>query len=169
MMIPYRTLKNIGADILRVLQCMSPEAVSGVLTMVDYHGFWKSRLPHNLLQPVLGPYRLQPHELQIEIVKVDTDLTAEVHYHEFAHAVIYALGEGQGFDAASRALAFQEGEWRRIQSGAEIDIPPGTPHGFTVERGGVLWFLSVQAPPIVSHVGADDYHHVVPVAADLAG
>jgi mannose-6-phosphate isomerase-like protein (cupin superfamily) len=165
MTIPYRTLKSIGDDILSVLRRLSPDSVSGMISMIDYHGFRKSRLPHGFLQPILAPYQLETDDAEIEIVRVDTDLTGEVHYHEYAHAVIAALGGAEGFENAQRALAYHGEGWRRIQSGEELDIPPGTPHGFSVERGGVLWFLSIQAPPIVNHHGADDYHHVVPVDA----
>lgn len=163
MTISHRTLKSIGDDILVVLRRLSPDATSAMLSMIDYHGFWKSRLPPAFVQPILEPYHLRAEEVEIEIVKVDTDLSSEVHYHEHAHAVICALGQAEGMETAEGALVYQGGGWRKIQSGEEIDIPPGTPHGFSVEHDGVLWFLSVQAPPIVSHQGADDYHHVVPV------
>ena len=42
------------------------------------------------------------------------------------------------------------------------DIPPGTPHGFTIAPDGYLAFLSVQSPPIERPDGADDYHRVAP-------
>lgn len=157
MTIPQHTLEAVGNDILRELRNLPAEQVKSLISMSDYHGFWKSRLPVSFLRKVLTPYQLDPADAQIEIVMVDSDLTNEVHYHQVAHAVIFALGQHEGLDEAKAAMAYEGGAWRPIASGEMLDIPPGTPHGFTVGEDGELWFLSVQAPPIVGeHV--DDYH-----------
>lgn len=161
MAISYRTLKSVCDDIRTVLRGLSRDAVLDMICMIDYHGFWKTRLPEDFLRSILAPYPLQPSELQIEIVKVDRDLTGEIHYHTHAHAVIYTLGEAEGVEDAARALAYGGDAWRQIQSGEEVNVPPGTAHGFSVEPGGTLWFLSVQAPPIVGHQESDDYHRLV--------
>lgn len=159
MVIPGSTLKKISDEIVAVFRRLPPEAVSNMIEMIDYHGFWKTRLPDTFLHSILAPHGLSSDEVQIEIVKVDTDLTREVHFHAHAHAMIYALGRSEGLANASRAVAYRHNTWQGIQSGEEVDIPPGTPHGFSVEPEGELWFLSVQAPPIVGE-GSDDYHHV---------
>jgi hypothetical protein len=159
MVIPGSTLKKISDEIVAVFRKLPPEAVSDMISMIDYHGFWKTRLPHTFLCSILAPHGLSPDDVQIEIVKVDTDLTREVHFHAHAHAMIYALGKSEGLENAKRAMAYRHNIWRGIESGEEVDIPPGTPHGFSVEPDGELWFLSVQAPPIVGD-GHDDYHQV---------
>lgn len=159
MTIPASTLKRISDDIVAIFRTLHPRAVSEMISMIDYHGFWKTRLPDNFLRSILEPHGLNADDVQIEIVKVDTDLTREVHFHAHAHAMIYALGKSEGLQDASRALAYRHNTWREIASGEEVDIPPGTPHGFSVEPQGELWFLSVQAPPIVGE-GHDDYHQV---------
>jgi mannose-6-phosphate isomerase-like protein (cupin superfamily) len=159
MAIPGSTLKNISDDIIAILRELPADAISEMISMIDYHGFWKTRLPDTFLRSILSPHGLSSDDVQIEIVKVDTDLTREVHFHAHAHAMIYALGQREGLANASRALAYRHNTWQDIQSGEEVDIPPGTPHGFSVKPEGELWFLSVQAPPIVGE-GSDDYHQV---------
>lgn len=159
MAVPGTTLKKISDEIIATFRKLPPEAVSDMISMIDYHGFWKTRLPDTFVRSILAPHGLTSDDVQIEIVKVDTDLTAEVHFHAHAHAMIYALGQGEGLRNASGAVAYRHNTWQGIQSGEEVDIPPGTPHGFSVEPDGELWFLSVQAPPIVGE-GNDDYHQV---------
>jgi hypothetical protein len=126
--------------------------------MLDYHGHGKARMHGFFLRPILRPYQASETSVQIEIVSVDTDLRHEVHKHHIAHAIVTALGEPEGFPDAVLAHSYAAGVWHEIYTGDQIDIPPGTPHGFTTSPGGVLWFLSVQSPPIVGHDGNDDYH-----------
>ena len=152
-------LKNIGDELQGMLRRLPMGGLAQMISMVTYHGFHKSRLPATFLQSVLGPHGLDAQDVQIEIVKVDADLTGEIHYHAQAHAYIRVLGPAEWLDAATAALAYRDGAWKPVTSGQELDIPPGAAHGFSVEPGGVLWFLSVQAPPIVGE-GTDDYHNV---------
>lgn len=153
------TLQHIAESIIGKLKTVSPEESAKLLTMSDYHGFLKSRLPEDFLNDILMPFHLTPEEVQIEIVKVDRDLSKEVHYHEgsFAHCV--CLGESDRVENPRNAKAFLEDKWFPVKAGDVVPIPAGTRHGFTVEDGGVLIFLSVQAPPI-ERDGNDDYHRV---------
>lgn len=155
-----KTLQQIAESILDTLRNATPEEAAKLLEMVDYHGFLKSRLPAEFLENILAPYNLTPEEVQIEIVKVDKDLTSEVHYHEGSFAYCVCLGEAYHTEAPRSASAFLNDRWSPVKEGDVVAIPAGTPHGFTVEEGGVLFFLSVQAPPIVNH-GKDDYHRVI--------
>lgn len=156
-------LRSIGDEIRGMLRKLPLGGIEQMISMVGYHGFHKSRLPATFLQSVLAPYGLDAQDVQIEIVKVDADLTGEIHYHAQAHAFIRVLGPAEWLDAATEAVAYRDGTWKPIASGEEVDIPPGTAHGFSVEPGGLLWFLSVQAPPIVGE-GTDDYHNVARTA-----
>ncbi len=107
---------------------------------------------------VLAPYGLSENEVQVEVVRVTTDLANELHYHQKAHAHVIVMGSAENVDEPVRAQGYIEGVWSPVVSSQVIDIPPGTKHGFTVGEQGVLWFLSVQSPPIVDDSGQDDYH-----------
>lgn len=130
-----------------------------LLQMSDYHGFLKARMPQDFLEEILSPYQLTEWDVQIEIVKVDTDLSNEIHYHEGSYAYIVCLGQEYKTEDPKLASAYLKDTWTPIQAGDVIRIAPTTAHGFTVEEGGVLVFLSVQAPPI-ERDGNDDYHRV---------
>lgn len=116
----------------------------------DYHGFQKGKLPRILL----GNY--DSDVLQAEVVEVTTDLSSEIHSHKHSHAYCYILGSKEGFPDPVNAYAFLGTQWKPVSAGSIVDIPPGIPHGFTVENG-MLYFLSVQSPSI-ERQGEDDYH-----------
>ena len=135
------------------------------MVVAEYHGFGKARLPDDLLREVLTPHGLTPDEVQVEVVKVERDLSDEVHYHARSVAYVVALGSEDHFsDPPLRGRAFVNGRWQRFEKGDELTIPPGTPHGFTVwgtgGGRGTLYFLSVQSPPIVGPREEDDYHRI---------
>ncbi len=153
------TLQKIAESILEKLQNASAEESARLLQMNDYHGFLKAKIPPDFLQEILSPYGLTPHEVQIEIVKVDRDLSNEIHYHESSHAYCVILGEKEKVENPRVAQAFLKNHWFPVSAGEIVSIPPQTPHGFTVGEGGHLVFLSVQAPPI-EREGSDDYHKV---------
>jgi mannose-6-phosphate isomerase-like protein (cupin superfamily) len=153
------TLQSIAESILVKLKEASPEESKRLLQMNDYHGFLKSRFPEDFLSDILSPFQLTPAEVQIEIVKVDRDLSKEIHYHEASFAHCICLGEEYRVENPRGAKAYLKDSWSRVQAGDIVPIPAGTPHGFTVEEGGVLIFLSVQAPPI-ERDGNDDYHKI---------
>lgn len=127
--------------------------------MVDYHGFLKSRLPEEFLASVLDPFNLTADDVQIEVVEVTKDLSHEVHYHEAAYAYCVGMGEKYHVAPPQKAKAFLNDHWFSFNDGDSVEIPQRVKHGFTIEEGGILNFLSVQAPPIVGH-GHDDYVRV---------
>ncbi len=50
-------------------------------------------------------------------------------------------------------------EERIITGGEKIEIPRGKPHGFELEEGEQLEFISIQSPPIKNHeTGEEDLH-----------
>lgn len=153
------TLQRVAESILTKLKTASSEESARLLQMNDYHGFLKSRLPKDFLRDVLTPFNLTPAQVQIEIVKVDRDLSNEIHYHEGSVAYCVCLGEEYRIENPRGAKAFLKDAWFPVHAGDVVAIPAGTPHGFTVDEGGVLIFLSVQAPPI-ERDGNDDYHKV---------
>lgn len=127
------------------------------LAYVDYHGFQKMTLPAQSMEPMAASLGFASNSVQAELVRVRSDLRHEVHHHQRAWAFAVALGEPEGFDPPRRAFAFLGGEWRPVSAGDRFSIPPGVRHGFTVETGGELTFLSLQSPPITGEHG-DDYH-----------
>ncbi|MDB5254476.1 MAG: hypothetical protein JWL80_542 [Parcubacteria group bacterium] len=159
MTIASQTLKEIAESVLQKLQVLSKEEMESIVNMADYHGFLKSRLPQEFLDSVLIPFNLTSHDVQIEVVEVATDLTHEVHYHEHSFAYCVCMGEKYHVAPPTNALAYLIDHWAPVTDGEVVEIPPGTPHGFTIKEGGTLTFLSVQAPPIV-HADHDDYHRI---------
>ena len=141
---------------------LQDERQAGVLAnhLSDYHGFAKRRLPEHVLKPMLAPYGLTPRDIQVELVGVFDDLSREAHTHARAHALACVLGRREGLLEPVAGYAFVSDRWLEAISGMTIDIPPGTVHTFAVKPGGVLYFLSVQAPPIEDGAGGDDYVRV---------
>ncbi len=128
-----------------------------LLQISDYHGFLKTRMPADFIAEVLSEHQLTESEVQVELVKVDIDLSKEIHYHEHSYAYIVCLGRECKTEDPRSARAFLKDSWFPVQAGDVIQIPSQVPHGFTVGEGGVLIFLSVQAPPVEQN-GVDDYH-----------
>ncbi len=141
-----------------ISQLHDRDFISG-LTWKNYHGFLKSRLPD-------VKFRLLAHELgfdaekcQAEIVEVTKDLSKEIHLHRNSRAYCVVLGEKDGFADPLYASVFLGDEWKPVRVGDIVDIPPSTTHGFTIDKGGRLFFLSLQTPPI-EHEGGDDYERI---------
>ena len=152
-------LKNIAAEILNYFRTSSSQAVQALLRFEDYHGFQKSRLPDTFVRTILKPFGYQPEDLQIEVIWVVSDLRHELHYHKNSFAFLHILGSGDHFNNPKRAFGYNDRAWISLQAGDEWLIPPKTTHGFTVDPGGVMYFLSIQYPPIV-YGAVDDYHRV---------
>jgi hypothetical protein len=152
-------LQYIAAGIVTALRALSPEEFTEVLQVHDYHGFKKGEVPRQLLEQVVDPVFGSHEWVQVEWVQVTTDLSSEVHYHAESTAVTVMLGETEHLPNPDRASAYLNGGWSPVTVGQELIFLPGMPHGFTVQEGGVLWFLSVQSPWIVSDQ-RDDYHKV---------
>lgn len=155
-------VREVAVLIVREIQGMSAEQFMGMLTFRDYHGFRKATLSENFLRPLLNALDLRPAAFQAEIVEVTRDLRHEVHEHHYAHAYVVCLGANEHVPPPLKAMAYFGGSWRTINIGAEIDVPPRTPHGFTVSEGGHLIFLSIQSPPIEMPGKSDDYFPVDP-------
>lgn len=142
---------------LAVSNAIADLGTRAALRFADYHGFRKSRPPESIVTGILQARRLPAPAFQIDVVSVETDLTHEVHYHEHACAYVIVLGTTSGFPDPQGGYVFLQNSWNVVSAGQEVFIPPGVPHGFTVNPGGHLYFLSVQSPPIVRDDGHDDY------------
>ena len=150
-------LKHVADAVRAKLRAMSEDKVRETLVMADYHGFAKARFPESFLAEVVKPHNLKPQDVQLEVVHVGCDLTNEIHLHREATAIAVCLGPEEHFPAPKFAQGFLTDHWFDVSVGDVVDIPAGTPHGFTVSEGGTLTFLSVQSPPIVREDGHDDY------------
>ena len=139
-----------------VLDALRTKELGEDLVWKDYHGFTKARLPKELFESIAQKCGVNADEYQAEIVEVKQDLSHEVHLHRHARAYCVALGEDEDFKNPENAFAYLSNEWAKVRQGKVIDIPPNTPHGFTIGPGGNLVFLSIQTPPI-EHAEHDDY------------
>lgn len=154
-----KQLENIANELAGRFSSMSEEEIREGLKWIDYHGFEKARVVESLLQQILEPMLVTTFEVQVEVVKVTTDLSDQVHYHYRSTAFVLALGEQHHFERALHAAVCIDGAWLPFFTGDRVIIPAGTSHGFRVVGSeGVLYFLSVQSPPIVDEYGHDDYH-----------
>lgn len=152
-----RDLPEIAKAILARFETIPVEEQVYLLKFIDYHGFQKSRLPDDLVNPLIISFGLHAKDLQAEIIEVTTDLSTELHYHQMSVAYIQVLGPREHFPAPKDASVFQGGQWLALQTNDALLIPPKAVHGFTVKPGGHLCFLSLQTPPI-EKAGKDDYH-----------
>lgn len=150
-------LKQIIDAVRARLRAAPRDEVHNLLQMNDYHGFSKARFPESFVKEIVMSLGFHPQDIQMEIVHVGHDLTHEIHLHRDATAVAYCLGPAEGFSTPNLAQAFISDHWFDVHEGDVLEIPAGTPHGFTVGETGSLYFLSVQSPPIVRADGHDDY------------
>jgi len=155
--VPSNILHSIGVDLLDL--CRRGESEIHRLSMKDYHGFKKCRVPPTVLDPILATYEVSPIDVQIEIVSVLCDLIHETHIHKVANAYIMVLGAVDRFDDPVDAYALRGKKWMAVTPGQIIDVPACIPHTVTVLSGGIVHFLSVQSPPIERN-GGDDYYKV---------
>ena len=150
-------LKSVANAVVEQLRKMPEDEVHKTFAMIDYHGFEKARFPEAFLEELAKLKNLNAREIQLEVVHVARDLTHEIHYHRSSSAVTTILGPEEKFSAPKLGKAFLTDHWFDVNVGDVVEIPAGTPHGFTVEEGGSLYFLSIQSPPIVKETGEDDY------------
>lgn len=152
------TLQKITEEILSLFR--SSATFKDTIPMKDYHGFEKGRIPSEALETIAARYAVTAEELQVELVRVTKDLSDEVHVHHHSRAYCIILGKQEGLETPRDAFAYIDNQWSSVREGEAINIPPQTAHGFTVKRGGILYFLSVQTPPIEDGHGHDDYERV---------
>jgi hypothetical protein len=128
-----------------------------IFTFTKFHGFLKAGIPKDILDPLVRTLSLRPGQVQVEVAGVLEDLAREVHIHERTRAHVTCVGENFGLPNPRDAYAFLAGRWTPMRLGENLDIPAGIEHGFTVDPGGCLYFLSVQSPPLISEDGTEDY------------
>ena len=148
---------EIAEPLLAYLRSIVSGGGSLPLKFINFHGFQTSRLPDSLLDGVLKPVGLTAAMVQIEIAGVHSDLTHEVHIHERTEAHVTCVGEDFGLPNPQLGFAFMKDRWFPVKLGDSFQIPANVAHGFTVDPGGVMYFLSVQSPPLVSQDGHEDY------------
>ena len=159
-----RALLRVAHLIVDDMRWSGPDFVNRkIRSMENYHGFGKFTWSSGYLRfwcehdRYFAPRNINPTTIQAELVMVERDLSHEIHYHEKSLAYVVCLGHLEHLPNPVGARTYRNGAWRVIVAGERIIIPPSMPHGFTVEPGGILFFLSVQTPPIIGE-GTDDYH-----------
>jgi hypothetical protein len=155
-MLPTRDLETLTDKVVAELERRPPILPNIQNLFREYHGHWKAEVGKLLI-----PSHERPREnVQVEIVKVDdkTNPNREVHMHRNSNAVVIILGDRQYVPFPIGASMYFErlGGWRPIMVGEKFLFTAEMRHGFSVAPGGVLYFLSVQNPPI-DEGGVDDY------------
>lgn len=91
------------------------------------------------------------NNIEISLVKITEKGLYPQHVHQNSDAYFIII-DGQAI--------FLSGENRKnISKGEKIDVPRGMPHGFELEEGCFLEFISIQSPPIKdSDTGEEDFH-----------
>lgn len=157
------TTTSINCRIQHVTQAVLEEVSRAmardhfVFDFADFHGFKKSALPAQIVDPIRQRFGFSERELQIEVAGVLTDLTHEIHSHRRSQAHVTCIGENFGLPDPRDGYIFLGQRWFPMKLGDSFDIPTSVEHGFTVDEGGLLYFLSVQSPPLVSEDGQEDY------------
>lgn len=152
------TLQNIAQEVVGLFH--SDVTFKDTITMKDYHGFQKARIPLEDLENIVKKYSITTELLQVELVKVTQDLSDEIHIHHISQAYCIVFGDNEGLEPPKDAFVFINDHWSPVKQREAILITPKTKHGFTVKPGGILYFLSVQTPPIENKHGQDDYEKV---------
>jgi len=150
-----KLLQNIAVEIVAIFRNDSNFVKD--ISLRDYHGFMKGLIPNSTLEEISKKLDVDPKSIQAELVRVHQDLSKEIHLHKQSHALCIILGGGEHLSNPKHAFALKNGKWMGVSKGDVFNIPPGTSHGFTVEDGGILYFLSIQSPPIENADGSDDY------------
>ena len=130
------------------------------LEFANYHGFMKAKLTPAWMLRIIRFYGIEEGSVQVEIVRVESDLSDQVHRHHKSHACVVVLGTEHRVADPKNAFRYLDGTWSPVSANQHVNIPPGRVHGFTVRHGGSMYFLSVQSPPIEGEDGHDDYELV---------
>ncbi len=80
---------------------------------------------------------------EVALVTIGADVEYEEHIHENSDA-LFVITDGQ-------ACVMSEEELYPVCKGDVIAVPRGAAHGFAIEKGGSLSFVSIQSPPILDH------------------
>lgn len=153
------TMDDLFTLALRISDELAQGPVESELRFENFHGFQKANINH-ILARVSGSLK---EVASAEIVRVDRNLGSAVHKHLRSNALVLILGRKWYFSSPLNAFALVgvgddvSGPWVEVRMGEVLRITAGTAHGFTVEPGGILYFLSVQNPPITEEGGAEDY------------
>ncbi len=156
-----KQLEVIARDVVESIWLFSASEIDPHMT--KYHDFEKFRLPEDFLRGIIAERQyagldgLTPDMIQLEIAKVTGDLRHQVHRHLRSNAVVIILGGLNPFPLALNARMYYGTGWFSIGSQEVIRIHAGIFHGFTVGKGGILYFLSVQSPPLMKEGEYDDY------------
>ena len=98
---------------------------------------------------------------EVTFATITGPLQLKEHRHKKSDALFIVVG--------GTATLRSNGETYRLEPGDRLAIPRGMPHGFSLERGEQLSFVSVQSPPIRNRQsGEEDFHPVEPALVPAA-
>ncbi len=142
-------------DVLRTRNSVELRAYMAI--MKNYHGFDKVALSGRLIDvPSLS--NVPADQIQIELFKVNRDLSDRTHHHKNSDAYVICLGPQEHLVEARYGIVFKGNHWTTFNTGDQLAIPKRTRQGFSLRNHvGVFYFLSVQSPPISSE-SYDDFH-----------
>ncbi|MBD2356855.1 hypothetical protein H6G41_19860 [Tolypothrix sp. FACHB-123] len=159
-------LERITDEFINILRRKPGPDVFDWSTKKDYHGFEKTLVRKDILQPFIEQYNLAPEALEISIVRIKSNYPGSVHVHPIAHALCPILGEVEGFpnpvnayalveenwspvsESDSMGIAAGKGKWFPINAGDRVYNPTNVAHGFTVQGEGQCYFVCIQSPNI---------------------
>ena len=168
-------LRLAALEIRTSLRAMPEEAIESLMFIMDlpqegipqrlresghgeYHGHGKYRFSKKFLSGIRALRGQDLSKVQAELVCVKRDLSHEIHHHKKSEAYVIGLGQEEHLPNAKGAQVYSGSEWSSFETGDRESFPTGLAHGFRVLNGGILYFLSLQSPPI-SGEGYDDYHY----------
>lgn len=150
-----RTAAEEIRDVLRTRNAVEIRAY--VSLMRDYHGFDKVGLSDSLIN-VPSLRDVPPDKVQVELVRVNRDLSDKIHHHDNSDAYVIGLGPQEHLVEARYGIVYKVNYWTPFRTGDRVAIPKGMSHGFSLRNHvGILYFLSIQSPPI-SGEDHDDFH-----------
>jgi hypothetical protein len=157
-------LQSIGLTVIGKLGRIGPNTARRMFDTKKYHGFEKAKLPLELIEAMFRdenhPPEISWQSVQVEIVSVEPNLTPEIYSHWEADTFVIDISVMSAFPPPRGAWVFLKQKWNTFPMNGRFRIPAKAPRGFSVNRGGSLWMLSVTSPLIEREDGYDDYHTV---------